>query len=251
MTTPLCRLLKPKNFGVIFDFSTSQTSYEICQQITLVLSSKYENSATSHHSMLPSWFKPPSSLAWIFVLLFPCFLYCSPVMFSQRVAKVSVSLLFSESSRASSPFIQSKSPSPWCDLHDLRSLDPLTLLTYSFSFSGSLCSSHFPSCLPLACLMVSCIIVNLQWVLSKALVICNLVENARVFFFRRSEARYLLLCQVEGKEMGISRKWAKAEEDEPGVFRCIMRLQINQADRSDQLGLKSEAEKLKCKTLTD
>lgn len=52
------------------------------------------------------------------------------------------------------------------------------------------------------------------------------------------------------REMGISRKWAKAEGDEPVVFRCLMRLQINQADRSDQLGPESEAEKLKYKTLT-
>lgn len=41
------------------------------------------------------------------------------------------------------------------------------------------------------------------------------------------------------REMGISRKRAKAEGDEPGVFRSIMRLQINQADTMDQLGLES------------
>lgn len=66
---------------------------------------------------LPPWFKPPSSLAWIFAVASPCFLSCSPVIYPHRVAIASMSLLFSESS-IPSLFIQSKSPSPCRDLHD-------------------------------------------------------------------------------------------------------------------------------------
>lgn len=112
-----------------------------------------EFSYSSPLSQLPSWFIPPSFLGWVFAGASPCFLSSSPAVCSLREAKASVSLIFSEPSRAS-PLVQTKTQSPYSDLLGLAWSGPITLLTLSPLPFPSLCSSHFLSCVPLACLTV-------------------------------------------------------------------------------------------------
>lgn len=160
--------------------------------------------------MLPSWFKPLSSLAWIFVVASPYFLYCSPVIFSHRAAEVSLSLLFSESSRASSPFIQSKCQSLCCDPQDLNSLDPLTLLILLLFLFPLALLQPFPILSASGLPMVSCIIINLKWVLDKALMMCNLVEKCESLFLDEvKHGIFYLLCQMEGKRDGHFQEESK------------------------------------------
>lgn len=179
----------------------------------LVLSSKFklcwfclQNSTTS--PQLSSWFKLPSFLPWIFGVASPCFLSCSPAVYSHRVAKASTSLLFSEPSRALLSF-RINARVLTVTQKTLRDLDLFLLTLSPFSFP-SLCSSHFSSCMPMAALGFHCIIINLQWVRDKALVIYNLAEKCEsfFFFFRCDKVRHSLFYSASWKEreMGISRK---------------------------------------------
>lgn len=176
---------------------------------------------------LPSWCKPPSSLAWILGVASPCFLSGSPAV--PRLSSFQNPPERSLTSRVNAKVFT-------VTYKTLHSLDPFLVTWSPFPFLW-LCPGHFPSCMPVAYLMVSmhCHQLAMSYI---ALVIYNLAGKCDSFCFfsldmtewnivsfilpgGRKESWVCARSEQRQREMNLVCPW------DWGNHLSIIRLQVN------------------------